>query len=147
MCVGHGFSAVAAYASSIPAMALRAIAGIEDSVVVLTQHSRILGVCLATIFVGFHVVDLAAVGWDVAVGPGADKVFGHGEDALLVGGEAGFVEVDLAFGRVEEPDVELVTQRALHRGVDELRAGEGGAVSGANKLVFTVSADDFRGLI
>lgn len=76
-CLQADFSAVAAHSSSIPAMALRAIAVTVDSVVVFAQHGQVLGIRLATILVCLYVVDLAAVCWDVAVGPGAHQVFGH----------------------------------------------------------------------
>ena len=49
-----------------------------DAVVVLTQHRQIRGFCLPAVVVGVDVVDLASIGWYVAVRPGAHEVLGHG---------------------------------------------------------------------
>ena len=49
-----------------------------DAVVVLTQHGQIRGFCMPAVFVGVDVVDLASIGWYVAVRPGAHEVLGHG---------------------------------------------------------------------
>src|SRR5690625_3465793 len=80
-----------------------------DTVVVLTQHGQVRWFCLPARFVGGDVVDLASIGWYVAVRPRTHQVFRHGQGAQLLGCEACFVEVDRAGGGVEEPDVELVT--------------------------------------
>ena len=39
---------------------------------------------MSAVFVGVDVVDLASIGRDVAVWPGADEVLGHGESAKFV---------------------------------------------------------------
>ena len=99
-----------------------------DAVVVLTQHGQIRGFCMSAVFVGVDVVDLASIGWYVAVRPGAHEVLGHGESAQLVRCEPRFVEIHRACGGVEKPHVELVTQSTFHCSVDELGASHGRAV-------------------
>ena len=83
---------------------------------------------MPAVFVSVDVVNLAPIGWYVAVWPGAHEVLCHGEGAELVGCEACFVKVDRAGGGVEETDVELVTQSTFHCGVDEFGARHGRAV-------------------
>ena len=50
-----------------------------DAVVVLTQHGQIRGFCMSAVFVGVDVVDLASIGWYVAVWPWAHEVLCHGQ--------------------------------------------------------------------
>ena len=101
---------------------------IVDAVVVLTQHRQIRWLSVPAVFVSVDVVNLASIGWYVAVWPGAHEVLCHGEGAELVGREACLIEVDRAGGGVEESDVELVAQATFHRGVDEFSARHGRAV-------------------
>ena len=68
--------------SAFVALTVRVI--VIDAVVVLTQHRQIRGFCLPAILVGVDVVNLASIGWYVAVRPGAHEVLGHGESAQLV---------------------------------------------------------------
>ena len=49
-----------------------------DTVVVLTQHRQIRRLRMPAVFVGVDVVDLASIGWYVAVRPRTDEVLGHG---------------------------------------------------------------------
>lgn len=62
---------------------------------------------MAAVLVRLDVVDLAPVSRDVAVRPGADEILRHGQDAQLVGSEAGFIKIYRAFGRMEQTDVKL----------------------------------------
>ena len=52
---------------------------IIHTVVVLTQHRQIRGFGVSTVFVCVDVVDLASIGWYVAVRPGAHEILGHGQ--------------------------------------------------------------------
>ena len=47
------------------------------------------------------------------------------------------MEVDLAFGRMEEADVEFVAECTFHRCVEEFCASHGGAVGECNDDFFT----------
>ena len=49
-----------------------------DAVVVLAQHREIRGFGVSAVFVGVDVVDLASIGWYVAVWPRAHEILGHG---------------------------------------------------------------------
>ena len=55
-----------------------------DAVVVLAQHREIRGFRMPAVLVGVDMVNLASIGWYVAVWPGADEVLGHCESAQLV---------------------------------------------------------------
>ena len=68
--------------SASVALTVRVI--VIDAVVILTQHRQIRRFGVSAVFVGVDVVDLASIGRDVAVWPGADEVLGHGESAQLV---------------------------------------------------------------
>ena len=94
-----------AWSSFLPARRSRAV--IIDAVVVLTQHRQIRRLGMPTVFVGVDVVDLAPVGRDVAVRPGADEILGHSQGSQLVGCEAGFIKIDRASGGMEQTDVKL----------------------------------------
>ena len=50
-----------------------------DAVVVLAQHREIRGFGVPAVFVGVDVVDLASIGWYVAVWPWAHEVLCHGQ--------------------------------------------------------------------
>ena len=63
--------------SAFVALTVRVI--VIDAVVVLTQHGQIRGFCMPAILVGVDVVDLASIGWYVAVWPWAHQVFRHGQ--------------------------------------------------------------------
>ena len=52
---------------------------VVDAVVVLAQHREIRGFGVSAVFVGVDVVDLASIGWYVAVWPWAHQVFRHGQ--------------------------------------------------------------------
>ena len=99
-----------------------------DTVVVLTQHGQIRRFCMPAVFVCVDVVDLASIGWYVAVWPRTDEVLGHGESAQLVRCETRFVEIHRPGGGVEKTDIELDTKGAGHRSVDEFSAGHRRAV-------------------
>ena len=116
------------FSSSWFLSARRSWAIVIDTVVVLTQHGQIRRLRMPAVFVSVDVVNLASIGWYVAVWPRADQVFRHGQGAQLVGCEAGFVEIHRPGGGVEETDVEFVAKGAFHRGVDEFGAGHGRAV-------------------
>ena len=107
MSVVHDYSAWALQAILAPVTTYESSFALAivviHAVVVLVQHGEILRVRLSAIFVCFHVVRLAAVGRDVAVWPWADEMILHGEDALLIGCEPGFVKIDRALGGVESP--------------------------------------------
>ena len=83
---------------------------------------------MSAVFVCVDVVDLASIGWYVAVRPGAHEVLRHGESAKFVGREACLIKVDGSGGGVEETDIEFVAECAFHGGVDEFGAGHGRAV-------------------
>ena len=51
---------------------------VVDAVEVLAQHGQIRGFCMSAVFVGVDVVDLASIGWYVAVRPGAHEILRHG---------------------------------------------------------------------
>ena len=65
---------------------------------------------MPAVFVSVDVVNLASIGWYVAVWPRTDEVLCHSQSAQLVGREACFVEIDWSGGGVEEPDVEFVAE-------------------------------------
>src|SRR5699024_6763247 len=94
--------------------------------------------------VSVDVVDLASIGWYVAVWPRTDEVLCHGESAKFVGCEAGLVKVDRSGGGVKESDVEFVAECAFHCGVDEFGAGHSGAVGESDNDVLAFAAGDFR---
>ena len=94
--------------SAFVALTVRVI--VIDAVVVLAQHRQIRGFCMPAVFVGVDVVDLASIGRNIAVWPGAHEVLCHGESAQLVRCEPRFVEIHRPGGGVEEPDVELVAE-------------------------------------
>ena len=49
-----------------------------DAVMVLAQHRQIRGFRVSAVFVCVDMVDLASIGWYVAVGPRAHEILGHG---------------------------------------------------------------------
>ena len=51
---------------------------IIHTVVVLTQHREIRGFRVSAVFVSVDVVNLASIGRNIAVRPGADEILGHG---------------------------------------------------------------------
>ena len=51
---------------------------VVDAVVVLTQHGQIRGFGVPAVFVCVDVVDLASIGWYVAVRPRTDEILCHG---------------------------------------------------------------------
>ena len=112
---------------SFPFLA-RAVIVIIHTVVVLAQHGQIRRLRMATVFMRVDMVDLASIGWYVAVRPRTDEILRHGQGAQLVRCEAGFVEIHRAGGRVEKTDIELVTKGAGHRSVDEFSTRHGRAV-------------------
>ena len=57
---------------------------VVDAVVVLAQHRQVRGFGVSAVFVCVDVVDLASIGWYVAVWPGTDEVFCHGQGAQLL---------------------------------------------------------------
>ena len=57
---------------------------IIHTVVVLTQHRQIRWLSVPAVFVSVDVVHLASIGWYVAVWPGTDEVFCHGQGAQLL---------------------------------------------------------------
>ena len=65
--------------SAFVALTVRVI--VIDAVVVLPQHGQIRGFCMPAVFVGVDVVDLASIGWYVAVRPWAHEVLCHGQGA------------------------------------------------------------------
>ena len=67
------------FSSSWFLSARRSWAVVIDTVVVLTQHGQIRGFCMSAVFVGVDVVDLASIGWYVAVWPWAHEVLCHGQ--------------------------------------------------------------------
>ena len=83
---------------------------------------------MSAVFVRVDVVDLASIGWYVAVRPWAHEVLCHSQRAKFVGSEPCFIEVDWSCGGVEKSDVEFVAECAFHCGVDEFGAGHGRAV-------------------
>src|SRR5699024_9379692 len=89
----------------------------------------------------------ASIGRHIAVRPGADQVFCHGQGAQFVGGEPRLVEIHRAGGGMEKPDVELVTQATFHRSVDEFSAGHGRAVGKSNNDIVAATAGDFREIV
>ena len=73
------FAAVAAHPAATWAFSLLARAVIIiDAVVVLAQHRQVRGFGVPAVFVCVDVVDLASIGWYVAVRPGAHEILGHG---------------------------------------------------------------------
>ena len=101
---------------------------VVNTVVVLTQHRQIRRLRMPAVFVGVDVVNLASIGWHVAVRPRADQILSHSQRTQLVGRETRFVEIHRAGGGVKKPDIELIAQAAFHRGVDELSASHGRAI-------------------
>src|SRR5699024_12656139 len=65
---------------SFPFLA-RAVIVIIDTVVVLAQHGQILRLRMATVFMRVDMVDLASIGWYVAVRPRTDEILRHGRGA------------------------------------------------------------------
>ena len=64
------FAAVASHPPAARSFSLLAqTIVIIHTVVILTQHRQIRGFCLPAILVGVDVVDLASIGWYVAVWP------------------------------------------------------------------------------
>ena len=51
---------------------------VVDAVVIFAQHGQVRGFGVSAVFVSVDVVDLASIGWDVAVWPGADEILCHG---------------------------------------------------------------------
>ena len=94
---------------SFPFLA-RAVIVIIHTVVVLAQHGQIRRLRMATVFMRVDMVDLASIGWYVAVRPRTDEVLCHSQSAQLVGGEPRFVEIHRAGGGVEETDIEFVAE-------------------------------------
>ena len=73
------FAAVSAHPAAAWSFSFLARAVIViDAVVILAQHRQIRGFCMPAILVGVDVVDLASIGWYVAVRPGADEILCHG---------------------------------------------------------------------
>ena len=73
------FAAVAAHPAATWAFSFLARAFIIiDAVVVLAQHRQVRGFGVPAVVVGINVVDLASIGWYVAVWPRTDEVFRHG---------------------------------------------------------------------
>ena len=73
------FAAVAAHPAATWAFSLLARAVIIiDAVVVLAQHRQVRRFRVPAVVVGINVVDLASIGWYVAVWPRTDEVFRHG---------------------------------------------------------------------
>ena len=103
-------SAATRFSSSWFLSARRSWAVVIDTVVVLTQHGQIRGFCMSAVFVGVDVVDLASIGWYVAIWPRTDEVLCHSQRAKFVGGEPCLIKVDRAGGGVEEPDIEFVAE-------------------------------------
>ena len=62
--------------SAFVALTVRVI--VIDAVVVLTQHGQIRRFGMPAVFMSVDVVDLASIGWYVAVRPGAHEVLCHG---------------------------------------------------------------------
>ena len=57
---------------------------VVDAVVVFAQHGQVRGFGVSTVFVSVDVVNLASIGWYVAVWPRAHQVFRHGQGAQLL---------------------------------------------------------------
>ena len=73
------FAAVASHPPAARSFSLLAqTIVIIHTVVILTQHRQIRGFCLPAILVCVDVVDLASIGWYVAVWPRAHEILGHG---------------------------------------------------------------------
>ena len=83
------FAAVASHSAAIGLASFRlswfvfvalTVRGIViDAVVVLAQHRQVRGFGVPAVFVCVDVVDLASIGWYVAVRPGAHEILGHGQ--------------------------------------------------------------------
>ncbi len=79
------FAAVSAHPAATRSFSFLARAVIViDTVVVLTQHREIRGFGVSAVCVCVDVVDLASIGWYVAVRPGAHEILGHGQGAQLL---------------------------------------------------------------
>ena len=50
---------------------------VVDAVVVLTQHREVRWFGVSAVLVCVDMVNLAPIGWNVAVGPRADEIFRH----------------------------------------------------------------------
>src|SRR5699024_12226956 len=73
------FAAVAAHPAATWSFSLLARAVIIiAAVVVLAQHRQVRRFRVPAVVVGVDVVDLASIGWYVAVRPRADEVLDHG---------------------------------------------------------------------
>ena len=83
------FAAVASHSAAIGLVSFRlswfvfvalTVRGIViDAVVVLTQHGQIRRLRMPAVFVSVDVVNLASIGWYVAVWPRTDEVLCHGD--------------------------------------------------------------------
>ena len=79
------FAAVAAHPAATWSFSflVRAVI-IIDAVVVLAQHRQVRRFRVSAVFVGVDVVDLASIGRNIAVWPGAHEVLGHSQSAKFV---------------------------------------------------------------
>ena len=66
------------FSSSWFLSARRSWAVVVDAIVVFAQHGQVRGFGVSTVFVSVDVVNLASIGWYVAVWPRAHQVFRHG---------------------------------------------------------------------
>ncbi len=57
---------------------------VVDAVVVLTQHRQIRRLRMPAVFVSVDVVNLASIGWHIAVRPRTHEILGHGQGAQLL---------------------------------------------------------------
>ena len=73
------YPAATRFSSSWFLSARRSWAVVVDAIVVFAQHRQIRGFRVSTMFVCVDVVDLASIGWYVAVWPWAHQVFRHGQ--------------------------------------------------------------------
>ena len=72
------------FSSSLFLSARRSRSVVVDAVVVLAQHREVRWFGVPAILVCVDVVNLASIGWYVAVWPRAHQVFRHGQNAQLL---------------------------------------------------------------